>query len=99
MNHLKYKNYKAKNNTNEVLGAYNKHCVRYRQFIDFKRDNPYSGKELEFESLPTPRLRKNGSYHQLHESRNNKIKLKHFIENSQNEKKIKPLIKTKKSVI
>ena len=99
MNHLKYKNYKAKNNTNEVLGAYNKHCVRYRQFIDFKRDNPYSGKELEFESLPTPRLRKNGSYHQLHESRNNKIKLKHFLENSSKERNIVPLVKTRKAVI
>lgn len=47
----------AKNDTSAVLGEYQKHCMRYSQFIDFKRDNPYSGKELEFESLPTPRLR------------------------------------------
>jgi len=31
------------------------YCKRFKSYVDFKINNPYSEKDLEFESAPTPR--------------------------------------------
>ena len=54
---------------------------------------------MEFECLPTPRLTKNGSFEEKYLSKNNSIKLKHFIENRERTDKIEALVKSDKLIV
>ena len=41
----------------EEFKDFQEHLRRYTKFIDFKQENPYSEKDMEFEISPTPRAR------------------------------------------
>lgn len=50
---------KEKRSYQDQLKEFSEYLRRFNNFIDFKIENPYSEKNLEFEICPTPRAHSN----------------------------------------
>lgn len=56
LNKLNYQAQMTKKESQEKLKGFQEYCSRFKKYIEFKNENPYCEKNLEFEIQPTPRM-------------------------------------------
>ena len=59
LNRLNYNVQQDISYTKDKITEYQDHCKIMKNYVDFKMGNPYSEKDFEFETEPTPTNSKN----------------------------------------
>ena len=55
LNRLNYNIQKDQTTNKQMIGQYQEHCSKMEKYVDFKIANPYSEKDCEYETDPTPK--------------------------------------------